>query len=160
MSVDTSKVVKEEVGQEPMCIAKAESVELVPYIGSEVAPTPSPAPGDVGFGWWASFLSGKCSMGAHQREESPHVEPLSSRVKGMSNRIKANEKNNVDSINAKQKKKKSKKSKKEKNDKKEKKGANAIVKKKTKTANASDDGVKKQADTKELKMEKNNMYSS
>ena len=42
----------------------------------------------------------------------------------------------------------------------EKKGANAIVKKKTKTANASDDGVKKQADTQELKMEKNNMYSS
>ena len=33
-------------------------------------------------------------------------EPLPSRVKGMSNRIKANEKNNVDSINAKQKKKK------------------------------------------------------
>ena len=36
----------------------------------------------------------------------------------------------------------------------EKKGANAIVKKKTKTANASDDGVKKQADTNgELKKE-------
>ena len=64
MIADTSKVVKEEVGQEPMCIAKAESVDLVPYIGSEVATTPSPAPGDVGFGWWASFLSGKCSMGA------------------------------------------------------------------------------------------------
>ena len=75
MIVDTSKVVKEEVGEDNMGMAKVESVVLVPYIASEVAPTPSLAPGDVGFGWWASFLSGKCSMGACQREKVHMLSP-------------------------------------------------------------------------------------